>query len=78
MSVRAVKSLFYITHIDNLPSIFQHGILSHRQVVERGIRFTPVYNAEIVAHRQERLTPDRQSLLGVCQSVFSAAQPHAV
>lgn len=75
MSVRAVKSLFYITHIDNLPSIFQHGILSHRQVVERGIRFTPVYNAEIVAHRQERLTPDRQSLWEYANLYFQPRNP---
>ncbi|MFN4279709.1 DarT ssDNA thymidine ADP-ribosyltransferase family protein [Thermosynechococcus sp.] len=48
MSKRTVKNLFYITNVDNLPSIFQHGILSHQQGMERGISFTPIYNTTIV------------------------------
>lgn len=75
MSTRAVKSLFYITHINNLPSIFQHGILAHRQVMERGIQFTPVYNAEIIAHRKERVTPDRQSLWEYANLYFQPRNP---
>lgn len=73
--MRAIKSLFYITHINNLPSIFQHGILSHQKVIERGIQFTPVYNAEIVAHRQERLTPDHQSLWEYANLYFQPRNP---
>ena len=26
------KSFYYITHIDNLPSIIKHGILSHERI----------------------------------------------
>lgn len=75
MSKRMVKSLFYITHINNLPSLFQHGILSHRQVTERGVPFTPVYNAEIVAHRQERQTPDNRSLWEYANLYFQPRNP---
>lgn len=75
MSRRIVKSLFYITHINNLSSFFQHGILSHQQVTERGVPFTPVYNAEIVAHRQERRTPDNQSLWEYANLYFQPRNP---
>lgn len=27
-----IRSLYYITHIENLPSILHRGILSHEQV----------------------------------------------
>ena len=38
MSQKAViKSLFYITHVDNLGSILQHGILSHAQIDSRQV-----------------------------------------
>ena len=39
MPKRIVKSLFYITHINNLPSILRYGILSHRQVEGAGHSF---------------------------------------
>lgn len=75
MPRRMVKSLFYITHIDNLPSILQHGILSHQQVEERGVKFTPVYNAEIVAHRRERLSPEGKSLWEYANVYFQPRNP---
>ncbi|MFZ5912379.1 MAG: DarT ssDNA thymidine ADP-ribosyltransferase family protein [Chloroflexota bacterium] len=75
MSKRTVKSLFYITHLNNLPSIFQHGILSHRQVKEQSIPFTPVYNAEIVANREQRLTPDHKSLWDYANLYFQPRNP---
>ncbi len=31
-----IKSLYYITHIDNLPSIFKQGILSHERIEAEG------------------------------------------
>ena len=75
MSMRLVKSLFYITHTNNLPSFFQHGILSHQQVTERGIPFTPIYNAEIVANRETRLTPDKKSLWEYANLYFQPRNP---
>jgi len=75
MSKRIVKSLFYITHINNLPSILRYGILSHRQVEAQGIPFTPVYNPEIVANREQRLTPDRKSLWDYANVYFQPRNP---
>ncbi|MFZ1933664.1 MAG: DarT ssDNA thymidine ADP-ribosyltransferase family protein, partial [Thermoguttaceae bacterium] len=53
-----VKSLYYITHVDNVASILQHGILSHGQIESRGIPFKPVYDAEIVSRRKGKAAPD--------------------
>jgi len=75
MPRRTVKSLFYITHINNLPSIFRHGILSHRQVETQGIPFTPVYNPEIVANHEQRLTPARKSLWEYANVYFQPRNP---
>lgn len=70
-----VNNLFYITHINNLPSILQHGILSHQQVIDLGLQYTPVYNAEIVAHRKGRSTPDGKSLWEYANVYFQPRNP---
>jgi len=61
-SRRQVKQLYYITHIDNLSSILRTGILSHQRIEAGTIRYTPIYDAEIVANRRARTTPDGHSL----------------
>lgn len=75
MPKRTIKSLYYITHINNLPSILRHGILSHRQVEAKGIPFTPVYNPEIVANREQRLTSDKKSLWDYANVYFQPRNP---
>ncbi len=75
MPKRIVKSLYYITHINNLPSMFQHGILSHRQVKAQNVPFTPVYNAGIVANREQILTPDQKSLWDYANVYFQPRNP---
>lgn len=75
MSKRIIKSLFYITHINNLPSILQYGILSHRQVQAQNVPFTPVYNAQIVANREQIATPDRKSLWDYANVYFQPRNP---
>ncbi len=59
---RQLNELYYITHIDNVPSILTRGILSHSRIVSENVPFTPIYNAEIVSSRRNRKTPDRKSL----------------
>ena len=61
---RNIKSLYYITHIDNIPSILQHGILAHVLVEERDIPFTPIYDTRIVTNRRDKLTPSGDRLGG--------------
>lgn len=55
--------------------MLQYGILSHRQVKAQGIPFTPVYNAEIVANREGRLTPDQKSLWDYANVYFQPRNP---
>lgn len=57
-----LRGLYYITHIDNLPSILEKGILCHREVEARQIKFTPIYDKEIVANRKEKNLPDGKNL----------------
>ena len=75
MAKRNIKSLYYITHINNLPSILRHGILSHRQIEKQGIPFTPIYNPEIVASRESRNTPERKSLWEYANVYFQPRNP---
>ena len=75
MSKRIIKSLFYITNINNLSSMLQNGILSHRQVAKRGVPFTPVYNAQIVANREQITTPDQRSLWDYANFYFQPRNP---
>ncbi|MCS6887469.1 MAG: DarT ssDNA thymidine ADP-ribosyltransferase family protein [Chloroflexus sp.] len=70
-----IRSLFYITHLDNLPSIVQHGILSHAQVEARGLSPTPIYDANIVSRRRERQAPDGRSLWEFANLYFQARNP---
>lgn len=70
-----IKSLYYITHIDNLPSILQHGILSHDQIAERGVPFTAIYDADIVSRREKRITPQGKSLWKYANLYFQARNP---
>lgn len=72
---RSVKGLYYITHINNLPSILRYGILSHRQVEKQGIPFTRIYNPEIVANRETRVTPSGKSLWEYANVYFQPRNP---
>ena len=70
-----LKSLYYITHVDNLPSILHHGILSHQIVHDRGIQYTPIYDAAIVSNRQTRTAPDGKSLWDFANVYFQPRNP---
>jgi O-acetyl-ADP-ribose deacetylase (regulator of RNase III) len=56
------RFLYYITHVDNIPSILQNGILSHEEIEKRGIKFTAIYNKDVVNLRKGKKTPDNKSL----------------
>ena len=70
-----IKSLYYITHIDNVPSILAKGILSHKTIEDLGIQRTPIYDAEIVNNRKKKLTPDNRSLWEYANLYFQARNP---
>jgi len=70
-----IRGLYYITHIDNLPSILRYGILSHQLVEERNISYTPIYDTEIVTDRKSILAPDSKSLWSFANLYFQARNP---
>ncbi len=57
-----LRGLYYITHIENLPSILQRGILCHRRVEEEKIKFTPIYDSDIVKERRDKQLPGGRNL----------------
>ena len=54
-----LRNLYFITHIDNLPSIFQKGILSHERIEDDQDKrqvpphATSVHNARAVPPNQQ-------------------------
>jgi len=75
MKKRLIKSLYYITHIENLPSILEQGILSHQQVEEQKLSFTPIYDSDIVNMRQGKATPNHDSLWEYTNLYFQPRNP---
>lgn len=57
-----IRALYYITHIDNLSSILSQGILSHARIRAEGVRYTPIYNVDIINRRRNKYTPANKSL----------------
>lgn len=70
-----LKELYYITHIDNIPSILERGILSHERIESEGIQYTPIYDLEIVKSRQEKKAPNGKSLWSFANLFFQARNP---
>lgn len=65
-----IRELYYITHIDNLPSILTRGVLSHAKVEAEGVHATPIYDADIVSRRNHITTPDRRNLWSYANLYF--------
>jgi O-acetyl-ADP-ribose deacetylase (regulator of RNase III) len=70
-----IKSLYYITHIDNLGSIVQRGILSHNEVESRQVPYRPVYDQAIVRSRRDKRTPAERSLWDYANLYLQARNP---
>lgn len=68
-----VAELHYITHIDNLGSILDHGILC-RYRADRlpGVLMRSIANPEIIARRANRCIPDRSPLDRYANLLFNA------
>ncbi len=70
-----ITGLYYISHIDNVPSILEHGILSHERVLAEEIQYTHIYAEDIVANRREKQTPDGRSLWRSANLYFQPRNP---
>jgi len=70
-----IKSLFYITHVENVRSILNTGILSHHEIESQKVPFTPIYDAAIVSNRRGKSTPERASLWEYANLYFQPRNP---
>ena len=70
-----IKSLYYITHIENINSILSQGILSHQNVEEKGLKYTAIYDAGIVSNRKMKNTPVGKSLWQYSNVYFQPRNP---
>lgn len=57
-----IDGLYYITHIDNVVSILNRGILSHSLINKEGISHKSVYNLQVVNKRANRVVIDDKVL----------------
>lgn len=73
--VKRLRELYYITHIDNIPSMFQLGVLSHAQIEAQEVQYKSVYDAGIVSWRKEKKTPDGLSLWDYANLYFQPRNP---
>lgn len=72
---KTIDSLYYITHINNVPSILKRGILCHGLIEKENIQPTPVYDQQIVTNRSYKLTPDGKSLWEYANFYFQPRNP---
>jgi hypothetical protein len=70
-----ITQLYYITHIENLPSILEKGILSHELMLSTGINATKISDEEIILRRKERQTPAGESLWKYVNLFFQPKNP---
>lgn len=75
MGALDIKGLYYITHIDNVPSILRRGILSRERVETEGVQYTPIYDEAIVAARKDKLAPNGKRLWSFANLYFNARNP---
>lgn len=72
---RTIRELYYITHVDNIPSILKKGIFCHGLIHDQGVKYTPIYNKEIVSRRKSIKVPDGRSLWNFANLYFRARNP---
>ena len=70
-----IRNLYYVTHVDNLPSILEKGILSHERIEEERVQHARIYNTDIVNKRGEKNTPDQKSLWSYANLYFQPRNP---
>ena len=70
-----IRGPYYITHINNLPSILERGILSHEKITAERISYTRIYDSSIVESRRSILTPARKSLWHYANLFFQPRNP---
>ena len=70
-----IKNLYYITHVENLLSILERGILCHQLIEQQGLNYTKIYDANIVSSRKAKKTPDGKNLWEYANLYFQPRNP---
>ena len=69
------EELYYITHIDNLRSILDEGILSHERIKQSGLDYTAIYDEDVVSIRKDKSAPNGKSLWHYANLYFQPRNP---
>jgi O-acetyl-ADP-ribose deacetylase (regulator of RNase III) len=69
------KELFYITHINNLPSILEKGILCHQEIINQNLEPQTVYDSNIISLRQGKSLPNNKKLWDYANMYFQVRNP---
>ena len=70
-----IKSLYYISHIDNVESILKHGIYSHHKIKSEHIQPNVIYNADVVSIRENKKLPTGDNLTEYANLYFQSRNP---
>ena len=70
-----VRELFYITHIENIPSILEKGILSHERIAAECVHSAAIYGRDIATRRSRKTTPDGKNLWAYANLYFQPRNP---
>ena len=73
MEREELEELHYITHIGNLPSIFQHGLVSHRRA--EALQHQSVANPQVQELRKDRRVPGGRRLHEYVNLYMTARNP---
>ncbi len=75
MQVLDIRALYYITHIDNLPSILANGLLSHERIRSEDVQNTTIYLEHLVNKRGNKYTSDGKNLWHYANLFFQPRNP---
>ena len=76
-----IRALYYITHIDNLPSIFEWGILSHERIESERVQFVSMFKGKagdksnISRRRKAKPQNNGKNLLHYVSLLFQPRNP---
>lgn len=73
MRIEDVSELHYITSIENIPSILQHGILSNRRAY--GLQHASIANPSVQNLRERRMLPSGRALHEYANLYINARNP---
>ncbi|MBI2831398.1 MAG: DUF4433 domain-containing protein [Chloroflexi bacterium] len=75
MKRRSIQGLYYITHVENIPSILKSGIFSHERIETEKIPFVRIYDENIVSNRHSITVPDGRNLWHFANVYFQPRNP---